>query len=183
MSRLEIVIWSDTEPSVEELIFEDSITKSTRKLVRGRVSPHKGGSSFHFTSAVQSFVTLALRQAAFPDSPISLTGSAPSPALSLEYAILRKPSWIQDLFGVDAEGASLVLRYFIRVNAGFKRAAPLKVTINPTLLPARNIACSVNGRRVTQQDELGLLANYFEARWLERAALPSMTNLTSGERL
>lgn len=169
MSALEIVIWGDSKPCIEEFNFHDSITKETRKLVRGRVAPHNGGASFHFTAALHAFVILAFRHAANPNSSAVLVGNGTSPALSLEYAILRKPSWIQDLFGVDSHGNAMVLRYFRRVNAGLKRAAPLKVSLNSSLLAPHDITCSTNGRRISLSEDFTLLADYFEALWLERS--------------
>ena len=183
MSELEIVIWGDREPCVEEFNFIDSIGKQKRTLIRGRVAHKRSDGSFHFTSAVHALVVLALRQASDPTTLVALSGNGPSPALSLEYAILRKPSWIQDLFGVDAKGNPLVLRYFNRVNAGFKRAAPIKVAINPGLLSGQNITCVSNGRLVSSHADLAALADFFEALWLERVGVNVFKTQQSGDSL
>ena len=89
---------------------------------------------------------------------VSLRGEAGSPARSLDYALAKKPLWLQDLFGCDSNGNSFSPRFFLRRNPEGKRPGPVEVAIAPSMLRPEAITVFLDEVRI-DSDDLELLRN------------------------
>ncbi|MEY4667962.1 MAG: hypothetical protein RL518_661 [Pseudomonadota bacterium] len=78
-------------------------------------------------------------------------------ALSLDFALSKKPRWLLDMFGVDQSGAPIIKRLFIRMNPEKKRPGPAWVSMNPAFLDPKNIGIFLDGVEVIREPELRML--------------------------
>ena len=119
--------------------------------------------TFLWTAAVQSMSAVAIKSKiaqltrkspeAWPQAA-GLCSDSTSWALSLDFALSKKPRWLLDMFGVDRSGTSIIKRLFIRMNPEKKRSGPSWVSINPAFLEPRNIAIFLDGTEVAEVPEL-----------------------------
>jgi len=148
-----------------------------RRCVRGGPAlALLGYGSFPWSAGVHSLCILLLRSALCQDEklvidsgePPGLSGSAGSPAASLDLALSKQPAWLHDIFGTDRNGISMA-RYLIRrVNPERKRPGPVVLFINPQRLPFKNIEIFYGDEKscssVTRQ-----ILSYLENSWCTRA--------------
>jgi hypothetical protein len=78
-------------------------------------------------------------------------------ALSLDFALSKKPRWLLDMFGVDQSGTPILKRLFIRMNPEKKRPGPAWVSMNPAFLDPGNISIFLDGVEVVTGLELNTL--------------------------
>ena len=89
----------------------------------------------------------------------SLSGSHGSAAASLDFAISKQPQWVEDVFGVDKQGVSLLRRVVERSNSNLKRPGPVTVSLNRAALQENSITITVNGKDVSNILEIRALAD------------------------
>jgi hypothetical protein len=108
---------------------------------------------------VQLSIQLALYRSVEPGTQFDpfvfgLKGEKGSLCRSLDYAISKKPAWIMDLFGVDADGDSQVGRFFWRRNPEGKRPGPSGVTFNTKMISPDKVSICLNGKKLEGRDQL-----------------------------
>ena len=167
-SLLEIELFGSEELVAHSLSFRHKLLgDETRRLTRGKFSSTlQGAAPLPWTSAVKAFVRLTLQVAlqrfvgestvADPFS-FGLIGEKGSACRSLDYAISKRPAWLVDLFGSDAEGNSNVGRFFYRLNPEGKRVGPTGVTFNTNMISPAAISVRLNGALVDTKDKLSHL--------------------------
>lgn len=171
---LEIELLGCDELVVHSLSFRHKLLGAeTRRLTRGKFSSTlQGAAPLPWTSAVKGFVRLALQvalqrfveeQSSSDPFAFGLVGEKGSVCRSLDYAISKRPAWLVDLFGSDADGNSNVGRFFHRLNPEGKREGPTAVTLNTNMISPTSISVRVNGAPVGSKDKLGLLLNSINA--------------------
>jgi CheY-like chemotaxis protein len=155
--------------------FHPSYAPTGYRIFRGQdEGAHVAQGSFQWTGAVQVLVAYLLRCAAWGrrgahlNCP-SLTGKKGTPAASLAYAMSKKPQWVRDMFGTDANGTPHLLYLFKRSNADLKREGePVVLCLDQAVLPATQIEV-VAGDRVEDPEQLEQIATGIEASWKPRA--------------
>lgn len=137
----------------------------SRILARGRQhlpSEYING-SLPWTSAVKALAILLVRTAASNEDTqdfkegAKLSSDTTQAARSLDYALSKKPAWLQDLFSVDAAGSSLAARFFIRQNSESKRPGPVIISLNDRMISGEDIEIYVKEKKidcVKQQSKL-----------------------------
>jgi hypothetical protein len=169
-NSLEIHLSGPTELVLESIVFRHKLAgQEVRQLKRGKVAPTVCGvAPLPWTSAVKAFVQLAIQVALqrFVDGDnesdpfaFGLTGDKGSPCRSLDYAISKKPAWVMDLFGANADGCSHVGRFFWRRNPEGKRSGPSSVTLNTKMVSPESISVCVNGKRLEGRDQITTALN------------------------
>lgn len=164
-TSLEIHLCGSSELVVDSILFRHSLLgQEPRRLNRGKIAPTVSGAApLPWTSAVKAFVQLAIQLALqryaegeVPADPFlfGLTGDKGSPCRSLDYAISKKPAWIVDLFGADADGDSQVGRFFWRQNPEGKRPGPSGVTFNTKMMAPEKVSICLNGKKLEGRDQL-----------------------------
>jgi hypothetical protein len=164
-TSLEIHLCGSSDLVVDTILFRHSLLgQKPRRLNRGKIAPTVSGAApLPWTSAVKAFVQLAIQLAlqrfagGEGDSDpflYGLSGDKGSPCRSLDYAISKKPAWIVDLFGADADGDSHVGRFFWRRNPEGKRPGPSGVTFNTKMLAPENVVICLNGSYLDGRDQL-----------------------------
>jgi hypothetical protein len=156
-------------PSAElfESEFSCSLVGRTLRCARGRYAfTDSLEGTFLWTSAVQSMSAVAIKSKiaglsrttpqAWPQAAGLCSDSTPW-ALSLDFALSKKPRWLLDMFGLDQSGAPIIKRLFIRMNPEKKRPGPTWVSINPAFLESKNIAVFLDGVEVRTESELTAL--------------------------
>jgi len=88
-----------------------------------------------------------------------LEGSRGSLAAALDYAVAKRPNWINELFGAAERDSNFVQRFFHRRNPERKRGDTVSVCFNPKLLSGASISIYVDGALEQSTDALkGMLA-------------------------
>lgn len=144
--------FTSSPPELFQTVFRHPILKGPRRALRGRYSPWNDRSgSFQWTPAVQALalLLLATRVAAEDQSfgtrmRTALSGERGSCAASLDLAISKQPEWLEDMFGTDASGRSLVRRILHRENPERKRPGPVVIAINTAILQPADIVVYVD---------------------------------------
>lgn len=168
MNRMSLkFLRNDSSAELFESEFSSSLVGRTLRCARGRYAFTEClEGTFLWTSAVQSMSAVAIKSKiagltrttpqAWPQAA-GLCSDATSWALSLDFALSKKPRWLLDMFGVDQTGAPIIKRLFIRMNPEKKRPGPVWVSINPAFLDPSNIAIFLDGVEVTTLSELNTL--------------------------
>lgn len=116
--------------------------------------------SFQWTGAVRALAWLLVTDAAADIDGAEcrplLSGDKGSPAASLDYAISKQPRWVEDIFGADARGRSLIRRITTRSNPERKRSGP--VTIQISSKSSLRIEVFLEGVRLEKSERLEQLA-------------------------
>ena len=87
-------------------------------------------------------------------SPPLLTGGADSLAVSLDYALAKRPYWLLDMFGVSASGKSLARRLFLITNYHRKRGGPVSISLNMHTCPQHSVEVVLDGKSVENPETL-----------------------------
>lgn len=106
-----------------------------------------------------------------------LSSDASPWALSLDYALSKKPRWLLDMFGVDKSGTPVIKRLFLRNNPEKKRPGPCWVSVNPEFLHPSNIAIFLDDIEVSTESELHKLLSRLGFR--EEVPLPELNQSNS----
>jgi len=170
MNRMSLKFLSnDSSAELFESEFSCSLVGRILRCARGRHAFTEClEGTFLWTSAVQSMSAVAIKSKiagltrttpqAWPQAA-GLCSDATSWALSLDFALSKKPRWLLDMFGVDQAGTPIIKRLFIRMNPEKKRPGPAWVSINPAFLDPSNISIFLDGVEVTEALGLGKLLN------------------------
>lgn len=107
--------------------------------VRGRTGFSAGQGTFGWSGAVRGLCALfishrleAVRNTTRGEGPKvrGIGGGRGSVAAALDSALAKQPAWIQEIFGVDSAGNSILKRMLRRVNPERKRAGPTQIYRN-----------------------------------------------------
>ncbi len=157
-----------TSPELIKTEFNHPNLSSRLTSNRGKgVSGDKEG-SFQWTAAVQALSVLMVRAAVSQAVDSSdeilprLVGEKGSLAASLDYALDKQPNWLVEMFGVDANGVSLLRRFLDRVNSGCKYAGPVTISLRNTLIQDRPIRIYLNDEPVSHRRDLIFLLRELE---------------------
>lgn len=161
MAKIVLEFSSKKNLTLSTVSFSHNLLQEEHLSFRGKgVNILQGNHSFQWTPAVRAMSLLFLWTKGqyvnpFLRSPLylsTLSGGKGSFAASLDYALSKKPSWLLDMFGLDAQGDSIAPRLFIRGNPERKRGGGVIVAINPIHLSADNIEIFCNGREVSKTE-------------------------------
>ena len=137
-------------PELVETRLVHPLVRTTFRCVRGKgVGAYGDCSTFQWTKGVQALCLLILRaktQGALSEPHLS--GGATSLAASLDYAIDKQPSWLNDMLGWDSEGQPLAKRIIRRSNPGRKRNGPVALSLNPNFVQSASINIFFEGSLV-----------------------------------
>jgi hypothetical protein len=168
MNRMSLKFLSnDSSAELFESEFSCSLVGRTLRCARGRHAFTEClEGTFLWTAAVQSMSAVAIKSKiagltraspqAWPQAA-GLSSDSTSWALSLDFALSKKPRWLLDMFGVDQSGAPILKRLFFRMNPEKKRPGPAWVSINPAFLDPTDITISLDGVEITTVPELRAL--------------------------
>lgn len=145
-----LTLWFDggARPQLARTYFYHPLINRPLCTCRGRISFAAEG-TFAWTSAVKGLCMLLMgsylscRQGGLLSC---LSGGQGSLAASLDYAISKKPCWLQDMFGVDSDGRLVIQRLVLRRNPERKRAGPVEILLNNHFFPAARIQINLDGK-------------------------------------
>jgi hypothetical protein len=159
MAKIHLSLYQNGKIELDEIEFVHPLLKTSILSVRGKsCSGHQADATFQWTSALQALTVLFLKSTAL-GSDYRMTGVRSSPAASLDYSISKQPMWVLEVFGRDAQGISLIRRIVRRTNSNLKRSGPLFLSLNTAALSPSDITISVNGRDVTEWEEINKLGD------------------------
>ncbi len=145
-----------------QVSFAHPLLEDERSSARGKDSRF----CFQWSQGVRALALLTVRTALSATDPcaadVALSGEGNSLAASLDYAITKQPRWIEDMFGLDARGRSLVRRIIKRSNPERKREGPVTLTVNEAALPPQSIEIFQSGRKIVDADMLRRLAEQLQ---------------------
>ena len=166
-------------PNVEllETWFTHPLTHQPLKSTRGKTADSKDTGTFGWTNAVRALSLLLIRHklSAFRDNTCNrmaitagISGPRGSLAESLGYAISKEPLWLQEMFGLDSKGNSILKRLLKRSNPELKRPGPTSVSVNESIVRPQSISIYVGSLPVEDEAELQALLFGLErtARWI-----------------
>lgn len=135
--------------------------------VRGRTSgAYRGVGTFNWSSAVRAMACLFLKAKLIDEGgrmePL-LIGGAGSLAVSLDYALTKRPNWLVDMFGESESGRILARRLFRVTNSHRKRSGPVAISLNSHVCPQDCVEIVLDGRSVTSAEILGTMLEQIEA--------------------
>ena len=109
-----------------------------------------------------------------------LEGGRGSLAASLDAALAKPPQWLLDMFGVDANGASLLRRIVQRTNAELKRPGPVSIYLQSAHFNRDNIRLSIEGRVIEDTATMhNLLLQLEDPKDLAAATMPPVVKSNS----
>lgn len=173
---------AEAEPALVEVAFRRSSESSVLRTVRGKycyVVP--AGGSFQWTRAVKAVTVLLLRTALYGNG-ISIDGEAGSLAASLDYALSKEPAWLSEMFGADFQGRAFARRMFQRTNPERKRAGPVTITINSSILDSIRISVYVDEMRLSPSSGLEAILLQFESADKAIEKVQEVRNSEASER-
>ncbi len=158
-------------PALDNVSFNHALLEQERSCVRGRFSgAYQNHFTFQWSPAVRALSILMVKARARSlecgeiNTPL-LSGGAGSPAASLDYAISKQPTWLQDMFGNDSTGRTLAHRIILRTNAERKRGDTVALSLNQAQMSGRSIKVYLHGREIIDPSELETIATAIEADW------------------
>jgi len=139
--------------------------------VRGKTSgAFWGAGTFQWSAAVRAVACIFLKAKLWDEGrngePM-LTGHAKSLAASLDYALTKQPAWIVEMFGASATGRCQAKRLFRVTNSHRKRPGPVCLSLNLHACPTHGVEIVLDGRTVTNLDELRTMLNEVESYGLQ----------------
>lgn len=153
--------------------FRHPLLQEERVTIRGASAPHAFG-NFRWSSGVRAVALLLVKQAVVldrrrngndaPFDPAAIEGHEHSVAASLDYALSKQPLWLQDMFGVSAQGVQISRLLFRRVNPDRKRPGPVIIFISNKDF---DVVIEVDGRKVHDSIELQQLQERLEAQGVQ----------------
>jgi hypothetical protein len=158
MTRMHLEFFKGTTLELDEIEFLYPSQKESILSIRGKTACGRfADGTFQWTSALKGLALLFLKHAAGRER-FMLTGGAGSPACSVDFAISKQPRWVEEVFGTDKQGISLVRRIIVRKNSNRKRPGPVSIGLSSSPLSRVSISVSVNGRLMEDKEELNNLA-------------------------
>jgi RNA polymerase sigma-70 factor (ECF subfamily) len=152
--------------------------------VRGKdEGAYLGSASFQWSPALKVLMAYLLRCAAAGrrcpqgTDPI-LSGERSSPAASLNFAMSKKPNWIKDMFGEDAQSHPFLLDLIRRSNPDLKYAGPVILRLDTQVLPPQRIFVFVGDRPVDSDKEMDQIANAIATSFKPRRTTKARIELT-----
>lgn len=109
---------------------------SSKPLISRRGESNLKNGSFKWTPAVKSlslfFIKASLNLSSKEDNnePL-LSGYQGSSAASLDYALSKQPIWMNEMFGADHAGKSILFKLIRRENTELKRPGPVSIYLSP----------------------------------------------------
>jgi hypothetical protein len=92
-----------------------------------------------------------------------LIGGAGSLAVSLDYALTKRPVWLVDMFGESENGRILARRLFRVTNSHRKRSGPVAISLNSHTCPQHCVEIVLDGTIVSSSETLGAMLARIEA--------------------
>jgi hypothetical protein len=135
--------------------------------VRGRTTgAYRGVGTFNWSSAVRAMACLFLKAKLIDENdrvePL-LIGGAGSLAVSLDYALTKRPVWLVDMFGESENGRILARRLFRVTNSHRKRSGPVAISLNSHTCPQHCVEIVLDGTIVSSSETLGAMLARIEA--------------------
>jgi hypothetical protein len=135
--------------------------------VRGRTTgAYRGVGTFNWSSAVRAMACLFLKAKLIDENdrvePL-LIGGAGSLAVSLDYALTKRPVWLVDMFGESESGRILARRLFRVTNSHRKRSGPVAISLNSHTCPQHCVEIVLDGTIVSSSETLGAMLARIEA--------------------
>jgi RNA polymerase sigma-70 factor (ECF subfamily) len=189
MIRLELTFTGERQPALNKTTFRHPLLDkegNEQNAVRGRdegAHPTDYG-SFPWSRAVQALAVLLLRWAAWARRPRrngaarepDFAGGRGSLAASLNFALSKKNDWLCEMFGYDARGEPLLLRFIKRSNPDLKRPdEPVGLALHRDRLPPEQIYIYLDGEPCEDAARIEVLAQAIEEQWHSTAAPPAPT--------
>jgi hypothetical protein len=132
MSSFSLWISGAEDPQLSMTEFSHpALSQDVARCVRGKVEgAFQEYGSFQWTRAVKALTILCMYSRLVVDSsqPL-LSGEGGSLASSLDYAIGKVPTWLQEMFGTNRSGVSLISRIIERSNPERKRPGPVALSL------------------------------------------------------
>ena len=158
MTRMHLEFYRGATLELDEIEFLYPSQKESILSIRGKSACGRfADATFQWTSALKGLALLFLKHAAGKER-FMLTGGAGSPACSVDFAISKQPRWVEEVFGTDKQGISLLRRFVVRKNSNRKRPGPVSIGLSSSPLSRVSISVSVNGRPMHDKEELNSLA-------------------------
>ena len=175
MSRMIISLVNDrNELMLHRTAFRHPLLLREAIAIRGNVATNNCG-NFRWSAGVKALTLLLARQALLVeserlengscDTSAFIEGENKSPAASLDYALSKQPIWLGDMFGISAHGVPISKLIFRRINPDRKRPGPVVIFIPSSSL---TVAIEINGRRLTEAEELRNCVHLVERRMNHR---------------
>jgi len=172
--RIDLSFVSCREAELEQIYFTHPLLDAPRHLVRGRNLMSRGDCyPFTWSLAVQAMSYLLLKTLAQGPDTVLCSTNYPF-TRSLDFALSKKPLWLQDLFGLDSEGRSNALRFFRRYNPEGKRPGPILIGVNGSMLARESIRILVGGKECKSKVEVDKLAECIATRANITISVPVM---------
>jgi hypothetical protein len=147
--------------------FKQSDSKEILTCIRGKTpGAFIAFGSFQWTSAVRAVAAVAIRFAIAEKTGNGndcLIGGRGSLAASLDYALSKGPTWIQQMFGTTSGGAPYAKRLFRITNPNRKRPGPVALSVNRSRLDRDSLRIFCNGQAVTALDALANMLQAIES--------------------
>ena len=161
-------------------LFQHTLLGNPLVSVRGKTGGAFGrtAGSFQWTTGVQAIALLFVgtKLASYNKSSESkeflLSGRAGSFAVSLDNAIAKDVNWLQDMFGTDPSGRSLVRRLLLRSNSGMKRNGPVAISINLKFLPITEVKICDAQKHELPEAELRRLLSLLDPQGQQGSCAP-----------
>ena len=136
MAEFELWFVRSGTTELVKTVFTRSGKETPLVSLRGKSQGAYGGAhSFQWTAAVRALAQLALTsKLARDEKQAVLEGERGSLVSSLDYALGKKPLWLAEMFGTDANGEPFALRLFKRSNPEQKRPGPIAISFNRSIL-------------------------------------------------
>jgi hypothetical protein len=138
-----------------------------RLCIRGKTAgSFQNAGTFQWTTAVQALCVVLIKTRLADLEPATrgaessasetlyLSGLKGSPAASLDYALVKQPMWLTDMFGTDATGVTYARRLINRTNSQRKLPGPVTLSINLNVLAPADIRIMWNDELVSSAEQL-----------------------------
>lgn len=158
MLQLDFVGTSPVELS--QTIFSRGDSPCPLLCVRGKTpGAYRKAGTFQWTSAVRALCVLFVQAKVAKllgksDVDSALSGERGSPASSLDYALSKQPVWLEEMFGLLANGSCTATRLFTRTNPNRKRPGPVVLGLNQRTLSADDITIVWEGKKLQSLEAL-----------------------------
>lgn len=170
MSHNHITLYFDGH-SEFELVRSEFRTATPRAhiiCIRGKsAGAFDGLGSFQWTAGVRAVCSAFLRFVLSERGTRiehCLVGGKGSLAASLDYALSKSPTWLEEMFGLTPRGGLYARRLFSISNPNRKRPGPVAVAVNNQLFTCDEVSFVLNGRTLTGGAELILLLEAIEGQ-------------------
>ena len=111
--------------------------------------------------------------------PANISGFKDSLASSLDYALVKQPLWLTDMFGVDAIGNTYCRRLITKSNSQRKLPGPVILSVNDKALSPADIRIVWNENEVSSEQELKQLISLIDE---DASANESQGELSDGSK-